>query len=247
MSTEFTLQVTGGCDVGKPAFSQARLCIPFIGEHLSINAAAAVAVASAVVNASGNITRRRCIPNNQHALSEMLSGSWLKDWQPIRGRLQILPIQCGFIIDDSYNANPASVMHALKVLSGIRAPDGETLTKVVLLGDMNELGAQSAQLHERVLVYLGMQSSMHVGLLGPRMRNAWVTLHGEPDEFSHLSHWKSGISHALIQPDPALAALLSAEVAEWMGTRSKTTRVITLIKGSRHMQMERMLINLKLA
>ena len=45
------------------------------------------------------------------------------------------------ILDDSYNANPASLRAALAVLSRSRAP------RWLVMGDMAELGSDSAQLH----------------------------------------------------------------------------------------------------
>lgn len=51
------------------------------------------------------------------------------------------------VVDDSYNANPDSMAAAFKSLSTLRHP-GQRL--VMVLGEMLELGAQSAQIHQEV-------------------------------------------------------------------------------------------------
>jgi len=51
------------------------------------------------------------------------------------------------IIDDAYNANPTSMQASIDVLSGLSG------RRVCILGDMRELGAASARLHEEVGQY----------------------------------------------------------------------------------------------
>ena len=50
------------------------------------------------------------------------------------------------IYDDTYNANPDSMLAALKTLSSITIPG----KKIAVLGDMRELGSQSEEEHRRV-------------------------------------------------------------------------------------------------
>lgn len=52
------------------------------------------------------------------------------------------------ILQDCYNANPDSVREALRLVEGIDWSSGR---KVLVLGDMKELGAQAPALHESVL------------------------------------------------------------------------------------------------
>jgi UDP-N-acetylmuramyl pentapeptide synthase len=69
--------------------------------------------------------------------------------EPVPGRLQ--PVAGSgdrLIIDDSYNSNPASVEVALSTARAIADQRGAPL--VVVLGDMKELGAHSEDAHRRV-------------------------------------------------------------------------------------------------
>ncbi len=75
-------------------------------------------------------------------LPEIKAG--LECFQPISGRMRILKLANGMcLIDDTYNANPSSVKAALDTLKQM----GKQHSRVVVLGDMLELGNQSAALH----------------------------------------------------------------------------------------------------
>ncbi len=64
---------------------------------------------------------------------------------PVPGRLESKQGASGIrIIDDSYNANPASLEAALKVLSMAEG------TRCLVLGDMSELGSDAVPLHEQI-------------------------------------------------------------------------------------------------
>jgi UDP-N-acetylmuramoyl-tripeptide--D-alanyl-D-alanine ligase len=65
--------------------------------------------------------------------------------KPEPGRLQPRATGCGaVVIDDSYNANPGSVMAAIDVLAA------QTGNRMLVLGAMGELGADSHALHAAV-------------------------------------------------------------------------------------------------
>lgn len=69
----------------------------------------------------------------------------IEEYKPKNNRSQILEGKNGNIIFlDAYNANPSSVEMALKTLEGM---PGE---KLILLGDMFELGAYEAQEHQAI-------------------------------------------------------------------------------------------------
>jgi UDP-N-acetylmuramoyl-tripeptide--D-alanyl-D-alanine ligase len=90
-----------------------------------------------------------------------------------RGVRQTLVVPGGEVtlIDESYNANPASMAAALSVLG--RAKIGLHGRRIAVLGDMLELGPTSAQLHA------GLNDAIkadHIDLVfccGPMMRNLW--------------------------------------------------------------------------
>ena len=72
----------------------------------------------------------------------------LQDFDGVQGRLHLYSGVGGMrIIDDSYNANPASMIAAIDVLA-IQKEE-----KILVLGEMAELGATQAQAHIDILTY----------------------------------------------------------------------------------------------
>ncbi|RYH07655.1 UDP-N-acetylmuramoyl-tripeptide--D-alanyl-D-alanine ligase [Tropicimonas sp. IMCC6043] len=76
------------------------------------------------------------------------------------------------LIDDSYNANPASVGAALDMLAA-SAPAGR---RIAILGDMLELGPSEAALHAALADHPAMQDIAQVHCVGPRARALWEAL-----------------------------------------------------------------------
>jgi len=71
----------------------------------------------------------------------------LSMFRPFSGRMEIIKLHNGaYLLDDSYNANPASVREALMTLKDLKANHNG----FVFLGDMLELGAQSGEMHRRI-------------------------------------------------------------------------------------------------
>ncbi len=68
------------------------------------------------------------------------------------------------VINDAYNANPASMLAAADVLAGSQGP-----RRVMIVGDMGELGERSEELHMRVgadIAGRGIDLLIGVGSLG---------------------------------------------------------------------------------
>ncbi len=128
----------------------------------------------------------------------------------VKGRLQARPGAAGaIVIDDSYNANPDSVRAAIDVLA---ATPGR---KILVLGDMGEIGGQAGQFHDEIGGYAKSQGVDQLFALG---------------EHSELASRNFGAGG---QHFGSVEALLEALVSQLDGD------TVVLVKGSRFMRMER--------
>lgn len=101
------------------------VALPLLGKHNVLNALAATATATII-----NID-----------INEIKKG--LESIKPAPGRLQLHTLANGVkIIDDTYNANPFSLQAAVDTLSHFAGK------KILVLGDMRELGAEEKSLHQ---------------------------------------------------------------------------------------------------
>ena len=132
--------------------------LPLLGEHNVRNALAVAAAAFAL-----NMPAERIIAGleNAHAVAGRLQ--WV---QGARGQR---------ILNDAYNANPASVRAAIQVLR-------HATNSWLVLGDMAELGADEQALHAAVGRYAREQGIQHVLATGERSR--FTT-----DAFGAGAHW----------------------------------------------------------
>ena len=69
--------------------------------------------------------------------------------QPVAGRLASTSINGIFVIDDTYNSNPRSIRAALAAAREVA--DGLGARLVIAMGDMLELGDQSAAAHQEAI------------------------------------------------------------------------------------------------
>jgi len=138
----------------------------------------------------------------------------LDAFAPVNGRLQRKQAANGaVVIDDTYNANPDSVRAAIDVLAGAPTP------RILVLGDMGEVGTQGPEFHEEIGAYA---ASRGIG-----------TVLATGDLARHMTG--SGAQH-YEQFDDLLAAL-----DKQLGSKSDAT---VLVKGSRFMKMERVVQHL---
>ena len=93
-----------------------------------------------------------------------------------RGRVTRKAFKGGEItlIDESYNANPVSMIATLQSL-GLRPKPADS-RKIVVLTDMLELGTEEAALHASLAPVIEAQDIDSVYLAGPLMRNLWNAL-----------------------------------------------------------------------
>jgi UDP-N-acetylmuramoyl-tripeptide--D-alanyl-D-alanine ligase len=130
--------------LGRPRFTlvaegaRADVTLKLVGAHQATNAAAAAAAALAV------------------GLSlEQVAASLTGVASLSRWRMELHELAGGVVlIDDSYNANPESMRAALDALVSIGA-DPAVRRTVAVLGEMRELGADSATSHRELGTYAG--------------------------------------------------------------------------------------------
>jgi UDP-N-acetylmuramoyl-tripeptide--D-alanyl-D-alanine ligase len=102
----------------------------------------------------------------------------LAELQPASGRgarsALDLPGGAAVLIDESYNANPASMRAALALLG--RADVGPRGRRIAVLGDMLELGSRGAELHRELAEAVLANGVDLVFCCGPLMRALWEAL-----------------------------------------------------------------------
>ena len=173
--------------LGEDAF-----CFPLPGDHNAINAAAAAAAAIAA----------------GATLDSVVAG--LKKSRFVPGRLERKQGVHGCEIwDDSYNANPDSLAAALQVIS---KREGE---KILVLGDMRELGSTSNQHHQEAGKAAKRAGVSRLYTLGTTSGEATQAFGQGACHFSDI--------------DELIEAL----------RKSLSSSAVVLVKGSRGMTMER--------
>lgn len=119
---------TQGESITFPLSGGHTVTLPIPGKHNALNAASAFAVARHLQIPAEQIVKR------------------FADFKLPDMRLHIEHRGDMTVINDCYNANPASMKAALEVISGLTTPG----RRVAIIGDMNQLGVQAQRLHEEL-------------------------------------------------------------------------------------------------
>ncbi len=192
VTAQYTLQADGSAlEIATPSgLIKTRIAVP--GAHNVHNALAATAAALAIDVQPGAIA-------SGLAMFSAVSG---------RGGRARLPGGAE-LIDDSYNANPDSVRAAIDLLAATPAP------RVLVLGDMGEVGRRGAEFHREVGHYAAECGIERMLAIGEQMRDACAAFGAAAEHFVQVE--------ALIERARELAV----------------PGATLLIKGSRYMRMER--------
>ncbi len=132
--------------------------------------------------------------------------SAIENYQPSNSRSQMIKNGSNTIIMDAYNANPGSMKAAIENFASMH---GEN--KILILGDMKELGADTHKEHEQLVQLINQYKWKAVALTGRA--------------FSAVDHHFHSFENA-------------NETKEWF-LKNNFSDALILVKGSRSMQMEK--------
>jgi len=130
----------------------------------------------------------------------------IEEYEPSNSRSQLIQKGSNFIVLDAYNANPSSMKLAIENFVHFPAAN-----KVLLLGGMMELGADSLAEHQQIIQQIGKNNWEDVALVG--------------GDFLQIQHPYKSFSNA-------------DEAGAWVTSRVFKNTAF-LVKGSRSMQMEK--------
>ena len=138
----------------------------------------------------------------------------LSAFVPVKGRSRALAVAQGnrqiTVVDDSYNANPDSVRAVIDVLAELPGP------RLLVLGDMGEVGAQGPQFHAEAGQHAQACGIEHLFALGAQCAHAAAAFAGAR-HFDNMAQLQAAVREAL----PTVGSVL--------------------VKGSRFMKMEQVL------
>jgi len=150
-----------GCDVSAEIFGQKLdYKLAAIGRHWAIISLSVLAVCHAL------------------GLDLQKSADALASFSEVEGRGKIIPIKTTTgkytIIDDSYNASPASMREAFSKTAEVWMAGGKIGRKIAVLGDMLELGESAPEIHKNLAQDL--------------LKNGFDVIHTAGDLMENLHH-----------------------------------------------------------
>ena len=134
----------------------------------------------------------------------------VENYLPDNNRSQITTKESNTIILDAYNANPTSMDLAIKSFEKLKHTN-----KVIIAGDMFELGEESNKYHQQIVNYLESTSNIEIFIVGVN--------------FSKTNH--SNKIKSLVTTDELITDLMKLKI--------KNSSI--LIKGSRGMELEKVI------
>ncbi|MGN0188107.1 MAG: glutamate ligase domain-containing protein, partial [Candidatus Cryptobacteroides sp.] len=141
----------------------------------------------------------------------------IEGYVPSNNRSQMKRTERNTLIVDAYNANPTSMAAALDNFSAMCSPQ----PKILMLGDMLELGEDSAAEHKSVIEKALKIDCEHIFLVGGEFGKAMEELDGKNDAAGGLVKCFS----------------TSADLAAYLSENPVSGRTV-LVKGSRGTRME---------
>jgi len=109
-----------------------------------------------------NVAAALCVAKYFEVSAEVAEAA-VAQFVPTNNRSQVIQKGTNTIILDAYNANPSSMTAALENLLNMKSSE-----KVAILGDMMELGTESAEAHKNIVALTG-EGFSQVLLCGPNM------------------------------------------------------------------------------
>ncbi len=113
-----------------------------------------------------NILAAACI-GHYFNLTEQQIENGLEKYVPSNNRSQVMQTKNNLLLLDAYNANPSSMNAAIENFAQMDRPD-----KMVILGDMLELGEESEKEHTAIITLLQQKKINNAILVGPHFMKA---------------------------------------------------------------------------
>ena len=124
---------------------------------------------------------------DQNSLKTNIITKWQKYLKPVDGRGLIHNILINKkkikVIDESYNSNPDTMKQSIDYFTNIKKKDSQ---KILILGNMNELGKNTYKLHFNLLTELDKSDFKFVILCGEFFRRSIIKLNNPKNEFIYI-------------------------------------------------------------